>query len=205
MLLADLPDVEVHPAIEVPADIAVVHAEHAILTEADDFHLVFGHTAVQQFLFHGFGPLHPQLLVVAGRSLLVGIALDQYGIVLVLLEQVALGGELRLGFIRQALAARFEVDIAVNDVGDARDRGRYRGGGRDGGFGLGEPAGLLEDLRHLGRLDLVCWSSERLRIFRFGIDPGHGREACQEQDEAGEDDDVFGVFLRPHDGGGDVA
>ena len=34
--------------------------------------------------------------------------------------------------------------------------------------------------------------------------PGHGREPCQDQDEAGEDDDVLGVFLRTHDGGGDV-
>ena len=93
MLLADRADFEMYPPIHVAADIAAVDTEHAILTEAHHLDDLIGHTLTDQKLFHFFSPHQSQLVVVADRDLLVGIALDENAEVRIVLGQVGLCGE----------------------------------------------------------------------------------------------------------------
>ena len=114
--LPDFARLQVHLAIHSAADVARIDAEHAFLTQAHRLDLALADARVHEFRFHRLCPLHTQLLVVAGGTLLIRIALDQQTPVPILLEDVGLRREDRLGLVRQALPPDFKVEIRMDGV-----------------------------------------------------------------------------------------
>ena len=116
VLLTDRANFEMHTPIHIAADIAAVETECALFSEAYHLDDLVGDTLTNQKLFHFFSPHQSQLVVVADRTLLVGIALHENAEVRIVLGQVGLRGEDGLGVVCESLAAYLEIDIGMDAV-----------------------------------------------------------------------------------------
>ena len=90
-------------AVHLAADVAHIDAKQTLFSETDGLDLMFRDARSDQFRLHGFGPLEPELHVVAGWSLLIGVAQYQDSQVPILLEDRGLRLQERSRFIGQSL------------------------------------------------------------------------------------------------------
>ena len=199
VLLTDLADFEMHTPIHIAADIAVVETERAFFPETDHLDDLVGDTLTDQKLFHFFSSHQSQLVVVADRALLVGIALDENAEVVIVLRQVGLRGEDRLGVVCESFATYLEIDIRMDAV-------RLVAGSRDdlvvhGRLDLWGRAGL-EYVRDLRVAHGLSRGLRDVRLTLPGVVPEGSDDNGKAQDHPAYDVDLLRAFIRSDNGGG---
>src|SRR2546425_80628 len=123
----ELPDLDVDPAIELLAFPTGFVTDRAVGPDGHDLHARLGHTQLDEELFDRLGASPGQQLVVLGRALTVGVALDEDRPRAGLLHEGGLVLEQVHGLSGETGALEPEVDVGVNRL---RPGGRRRRHGR---------------------------------------------------------------------------
>src|SRR5881628_2065768 len=125
--VGELPDLDVDPAVELLAFPTGFVADRAVGPNGRDLHARLGHAQLDEELFDRLGALPGQQLVVLGRALTVGVALDEDRPRAGLLHEGGLVLEQVHGPSGETGALELEVDVGVNRL---RPGGRRRRHGR---------------------------------------------------------------------------
>src|SRR2546427_1298213 len=116
----ELPDLDVDPAVELLAFPTGFVADRAVGPDGHDLHARIGHPELDEELFDRLGALPGQQLVVLGRALTVGGALDEDRPRTGLLHEGGLVLRQVHGLSGETGALELEVDVGVNRLRPGR-------------------------------------------------------------------------------------